>query len=199
MKALILVDIQNDFLPGGALAVLGGDQIVAIANQRMLDYDLVVATQDWHPPDHRSFASQHLGKNIGDRIDLNGLEQILWPDHCIQGSVGGEFATELELDGVDRLIQKGTDPLIDSYSGFFDNARRKATGLEDYLRSEHVDQVAVMGLATDYCVKATAIDAADLGFHTTFIKAGSRGVDLNPGDSDRAIETMRAAGIEIES
>ncbi len=198
MRALILVDIQNDFLPGGALAVRQGDEVVPVANQRMPRFDLVVATQDWHPPDHQSFASQHSGRSIGELIDLDGLEQVLWPDHCVQGSSGGEFAPALDIDLIDCVIQKGTDRRIDSYSGFFDNARRKATGLEDLLRNKQIDQVTVMGLATDYCVKATAIDAADLGFRTTFVTSGSRGVDLNPGDSHRASEAMRTAGIEIE-
>ena len=198
MKALLVVDIQNDFLPGGALAVPNGDEVVPFANRLMPHYELVVATQDWHPADHRSFASQHPGKNVGDVIDRDGLDQVLWPDHCVQGSPGAEFASELNTKGIDQVIQKGTDRSIDSYSGFFDNGRRKATGLEDYLRSKGVDEVHVMGLATDYCVKATALDAVDLGFRTVLLIEGVRGVDLNQGDCERAVEAMRTGGINVE-
>ncbi len=127
MSALLLIDVQNDFLPGGALAVAQGDQILPVANRRMPDYDLVVATQDWHPADHRSFASQHPGKQAGEIVQLDGLEQILWPDHCVQGTRGAEFAAALDRVRVQQVIRKGTDRAIDSYSGFFDNARRKAT------------------------------------------------------------------------
>ena len=131
-------------------------------------------------------------------IDRDGLDQVLWPDHCVQGSPGAEFASELNTKGIDQVIQKGTDRSIDSYSGFFDNGRRKATGLEDYLRSKGVDEVHVMGLATDYCVKATALDAVDLGFRTVLLIEGVRGVDLNQGDCERAVEAMRTGGINVE-
>jgi nicotinamidase/pyrazinamidase len=197
MTALLLIDIQNDFLPGGALAVPGGDEIVDVANQRMANYELVVATQDWHPADHLSFASQHAGMHVGDLIQLDGLDQLLWPDHCVQNTAGAEFASTLNRGGIQHVVQKGTDRAIDSYSGFFDNARRKATGLETCLRRQGVDTVHVLGLATDYCVKATALDAIDLGFHTVLLTAGIRGVDLHPGDCQRAIDQMRAAGVRI--
>jgi nicotinamidase/pyrazinamidase len=197
MKALLLIDVQNDFLPGGALAVPRGDEVVPIANRWMPQYDVVVATQDWHPADHLSFASQHAGRRIGEVISLAGLEQVLWPDHCVQHTRGAEFASALNRGGIEHVVQKGTDRTIDSYSGFFDNARRKATGLEDYLRSKQVDEVHIVGLATDYCVKATALDALDLGFRTALLTPGVRCVELQPGDCQRAIDQMRAAGVEI--
>jgi nicotinamidase/pyrazinamidase len=197
MNALLLIDIQNDFLPGGALAVPKGDEVVAVANMLMPKYEVVVATQDWHPANHLSFASQHAGRHIGDVIELGGLPQILWPDHCVQHTSGAEFAAKLNHNRIQQTIQKGTDRTIDSYSGFFDNARRKATGLESYLRSQDIDTVHIVGLATDYCVKATALDAVDLGFHTVVLTAGIRGVELQPGDCQRAIEQMRTAGVII--
>ena len=198
MEALLLVDIQNDFLPGGALAVTGGDEIVPVANRLMPRYDLVIATQDWHPADHQSFASQHPGKRIGDVTDLDGLDQILWPDHCVQGTLGAELVTGLNIDGIHQIARKGTGRNIDSYSGFFDNARRKATGLEYYLHSKGVHEVHVMGLATDYCVKFTALDAVDLGFGTVLLTDGIRGVELNEGDCARAVQEMKANGAVID-
>lgn len=199
MKALLLIDIQNDFLPGGALAVDKGDEVVAVANRLILEYELVVATQDWHPADHRSFASQHPRHQVGEIISLNGLDQILWPDHCVQGTAEAEFAPGLNVDAIDRVIQKGTDREIDSYSGFFDNARRKATGLESMLRERGVDEVHIVGLATDYCVKFTALDAVDLGFRTVVLTEGIRGVELEEGDCQRAISEMETAGVQIAS
>ena len=197
MNALILVDIQNDFLPGGALAVRDGDLIVPIANELMAKFDLVVATKDWHPADHLSFASSHPGHSVGDVIELEGLPQVLWPDHCVEGSGGAEFPCELESDQIDRIFEKGTDRRIDSYSGFFDNDRRNATGLGVYLTQKGVTGLFVMGLATDYCVKFTALDAANLGFKTHLILDGCRGVELQTGDIDGAIEEMKAAGVTI--
>jgi len=197
MRALILVDIQNDFLPGGALEVPGGDEVVPTANALIPAFDLVVATQDWHPRDHKSFASQHTGKAIGDVIDLHGLPQVLWPDHCVQHSSGAEFAPELQTDGIRTIFQKGTNPEIDSYSGFFDNGHRQATGLGDYLREENVKQVYILGLATDYCIKFTALDAAQLGFETFLIEDGCRGVNLQPGDVSRAMEELQQQGITV--
>lgn len=197
MRALILVDIQNDFLPGGALAVPEGDAVVPVANRLVPDYDLVVATQDWHPADHLSFASQHAGRNVGEFVEVDGLEQILWPDHCVQDSRGAEFAAGLNIGGIDHVVQKGTNRRIDSYSGFFDNARRHATGLEELLRSQQVDAVDIVGLATDYCVKFTALDAVSLGFTTRVLAEGTRGVELNPGDCNRAVQEMRTAGVNV--
>jgi nicotinamidase/pyrazinamidase len=197
MRALLLIDIQNDFLPGGALAVAQGDEVVPVANRLMPEYELVVATQDWHPANHRSFASQHPGRHVGEVIELDGLAQILWPDHCVQGTRGAEFAPGLDVAGIQHVVQKGTDRNIDSYSGFFGNARRKATGLEEYLRGKGVDEVHIVGLATDYCVKFTALDAVALGLRTVVLTEGVRGVDLKAGDCRRAIEEMKAAGVTI--
>jgi nicotinamidase/pyrazinamidase len=197
MKALILVDLQNDFMPGGALAVAGGDQVVPVANQLMPHFELVVATQDWHPADHLSFASQHGERSVGEVIELDGLEQVLWPNHCIQGTAGAEFHTKLRIVDVRRVFPKGTDRKIDSYSGFFDNGHRQSTGLAEFLREHAVTEVAVMGLATDYCVKFTALDAVALGLKTWLIEDGCRGVELKPGDVSRAIQEMRAAGVRV--
>jgi len=197
MKTLILVDIQNDFCPGGALAVKKGDDVVAVANGLMDSFDLVIATQDWHPANHKSFASQHESTNAGDLFDLNGLAQVAWPDHCIQGSTGAEFHKELNMDSVEKVFQKGTDVEIDSYSGFFDNGRRSSTGLDQFLTDQNAQQVYVMGLATDYCVKFTALDAVDLGFETYLILDGCRGVELQGGDIDAAIKEMKEAGVII--
>lgn len=197
MKALLLIDIQNDFLPGGALAVNYGDQVVPVANRLMEAFPLVIATQDWHPGDHRSFASQHPGRDVGEVILLDGLEQVLWPEHCVQGSQGARLVSDLNLDGIDHVIQKGTDVYIDSYSGFFDNDHRKSTGLDQLLRDYEVGEVQLVGLATDYCVKFTALDAVALGYKTSIVLEGIRGVELNPGDCVKAIQEMQAAGVEI--
>ena len=197
MRALILVDIQNDFLPGGALAVPRGDEVVPLANHAQQEFALVVATQDWHPSDHRSFASLHPGRSPGELVELAGLPQILWPDHCVQGTRGAAFAPGLEMNRVEAIFRKGTDPHIDSYSGFFDNGHRKSTGLGDYLRGRGAGEVHVMGLATDYCVKFTALDALALGFRTFIHLDGTRGVELRPGDVDRAVQELRAAGVQV--
>ena len=199
MNALILVDIQNDFLPSGALPVPDGDAVIPIANRLNASgiFDLIVATQDWHPKDHGSFAVNHPGHRSGDVVDLDGLKQILWPVHCVQNTAGAAFAAGLDVGRVSRVFQKGTDPRIDSYSGFFDNGHRKATGLGDYLQQSGVREVTLLGLATDYCVKATALDARELGFETVLVSDGCRAVNISPGDDTRAIETMRAVGVEI--
>lgn len=199
LKALILVDLQNDFLPMGALPVPDGDQVIPLANQIQQRFDLVVATQDWHPSKHGSFAASHPGKVPGDVIDLNGLQQTLWPVHCVQNTVGSAFAPGLDISRVRKIFRKGTAPGIDSYSGFFDNGQRRATGLGDHLLESEkgVSEVFVLGLATDYCVKFTALDARRLGFRTTVVEDGCRGVDLRPGDVKRAIEEMRDAGVQM--
>lgn len=197
MNALILVDIQNDFLPGGALEAPEGDAVVPVANRLMIRFDLVAATQDWHPADHLSFASQHPGRQVGETIELDGLQQILWPDHCVQNTPGAEFPDGLDVDRIARVFRKGTDRRIDSYSGFFDNGRRNATGLGEFLKSKSVAAVHLVGLATDVCVKFTALDARSLGFETHLVLDGCRGVNLQPGDVDRAVEEMRSAGVHI--
>jgi nicotinamidase/pyrazinamidase len=197
MKALVLVDIQNDFCPGGALAVPAGDEVVPVANRLAARFPLVVATQDWHPPAHGSFAAHHPGRKPYELGELGGLPQVLWPVHCVQGSPGAAFHQALEKERIARVFPKGTDPAIDSYSGFFDNGKRKATGLGDWLRAQGVEDLTVLGLATDYCVKATALDAVGLGFTVTLVEDGCRAVELAPGDGARAIEEMRAAGVKI--
>jgi nicotinamidase/pyrazinamidase len=197
MRALIIVDIQNDFLPGGALAVTDGDKIIPVVNRLQENFDLVVLTQDFHPADHGSFASQHPGNSVYEVIDLNGLPQVLWPDHCVQDTPGTAFSMQLSLSLVDRIFVKGTDPSVDSYSGFFDNGRRKATGLGDYLLQQGATEVYVCGLATDFCVKYTALDALSLGFTTYLIEDASRGVNLGPDDVRNAVAEMQAAGIHI--
>ena len=197
MKALIIVDLQNDFMPGGALAVPEGNVVVEVANRLTLLFGLVVATQDWHPPGHGSFASEHEGKNPGDIIDLNGLRQELWPVHCVQNSGGASFHYDLDLKPGARVFHKGTDPGIDSYSAFFDNAHRRSTGLGEYLKENGVTEVYIMGLATDYCVKFSALDAVQLGLETYVVTDGCRGIDLNPGDIDKACDEMRQAGVKL--
>jgi nicotinamidase/pyrazinamidase len=196
-RALILVDIQNDFVPGGALPVAEGDRVVPVANRIQKNFDLVVATQDWHPANHGSFASQHPGAKPGDVIDLNGLPQVLWPDHCVQGSRGAQFHPQLDTRRLSKVFQKGIDPEIDSYSGFFDNGHRRGTGLDEYLKNAGVSEVYLAGLATDYCVKYTALDARTLGFTTVLVEDACRGVNLNPGDSATAIDQMRCAGVRV--
>ncbi len=193
---LILVDLQNDFLPGGTLAVPKGDEVIAIANQLQPYFHLIVATQDWHPADHGSFASQHHGHRIGDVIDLHGLSQVLWPDHCVQNSFGAELCSALHTRSISRVFPKGTDRDLDSYSGFFDNGGQRETGLASFLRSRKVTDVYVLGLATDYCVRATVIDSCKLGFRTWLIEDACRGVELNPGDCAAAIEEMKQAGAQ---
>jgi len=197
MNTLIIVDVQNDFLPGGALAVPRGDEIVSLANDLQKRFELVVATQDWHPPDHGSFAANHAGKKPGDRIMLDGIEQILWPVHCVQNTTGAEFAPGLETERFARIFQKGIDPKIDSYSTFFDNAHRRATGLADYLRQRGVTDIYICGLALDYCVKYSVLDARQLGFNADVIVDACRGINLAPGDVDLAIKEMQASGARI--
>mgnify|MGYP003575606697 CR=1 FL=1 len=176
MKALILIDIQNDFLPGGALAVAAGDTIIPVCNAVQQHFELVVATQDWHPAGHKSFASSHNGKALFQTIDLNGLEQVLWPDHCVQGTPGADFSPLLEANKIETIFRKGTDPEIDSYSGFYDNGHRKSTGLAHYLKGKGITEVYVAGLAADYCVYFTAKDALAEGFETYIIEDATRAI-----------------------
>jgi nicotinamidase/pyrazinamidase len=196
MRSLILVDLQTDFLPGGALAVPDGDAVIPVANRLQAAFALVAATQDWHPANHGSFAANHSGKKVFEHIDLNGLPQTLWPVHCVQGTPGAELAPGLHRERIAKIFPKGTDPGIDSYSGFFDNGHRKSTGLGEWLHDKGASEVFVCGLATDYCVKYTALDAAQAGFKTHFIEDASRGVNLCPNDVRDAIAEMNRAGIE---
>lgn len=177
MKTLIIVDIQNDFLEGGSLAVPNGNDVIPVLNEIQKDFDLIVATQDWHPQNHKSFAAEHPGKNEFEVIDLNGLQQVLWPVHCVQGSFGAEFHKSLEMNSIEAIFRKGMDPEIDSYSGFYDNGKRKNTGLFGYLKDRKVSEVFVAGLAADFCVYFTANDAIDLGFKTTIIEEASKPIN----------------------
>lgn len=196
-RALILVDIQNDFCAGGALAVPEGDAVVAVVNRLQPAYDLVVATQDWHPANHKSFASNNPGRAAGELGELGGLPQVMWPDHCVQGTPGAEFHAGLDLSRVAQVFRKGLDPEVDSYSGFYDNGRKHDTGLAAWLRGHGVTAVDVVGLATDYCVKWTALDAQAEGFATRVIEDAARGVELRPGDVARALDELRAAGVQV--
>lgn len=197
MDALVLVDLQNDFMPGGALGVSGGDATVPVANALSARFELVVASRDWHPPNHGSFVTAHPGKAVGDIVTLGGLDQVVWPVHCVQDTWGAAFHDDLDTSRFAEVVSKGTDPGIDSYSAFFDNAHRRATGLEQILRRAGVTRLYLMGLATDYCVKYTALDARQLDFETVVVEDGCRGVNLAPDDSAKAVEEMRAAGVEI--
>ncbi|NTS39929.1 bifunctional nicotinamidase/pyrazinamidase [Flavisolibacter sp. BT320] len=177
MNALLLIDIQNDFLPGGALAVSGGDQIIPVVNALQNRFELVVATQDWHPATHKSFASAHPGKNVFEQIDLDGLPQVLWPDHCVQGTTGAELSPAVDWKRTEAIFRKGTNPDIDSYSGFYDNGRRKETGLAAYLKGRGVTTVFLAGLAADYCVYFSAKDALAEGFNVVLIEDATRAID----------------------
>ena len=169
MNTLIIVDVQNDFMPGGPLAIAAGDAIVPVINQMQGGFDLVVATQDWHPPEHKSFASNHPGRMPFEVIDLNGLEQTLWPDHCVQGTAGAELHPDLDMRRIEAIFRKGMDREIDSYSGFYDNGHRKSTGLTGYLREKGADDLHFCGLAADICVYYTLMDALQEGFQATLL------------------------------
>lgn len=197
MDALLLVDLQNDFLPGGSLAVPEGNTVLGVANQLCTHFDHVIASQDWHPPDHQSFADQHPGLSPGDVITLNGNPQILWPRHCVEHTPGAQFSDSLDGSAITHVSRKGTDRDIDSYSAFFDNGHLRATGLHDVLRTASVERLIVLGLATDYCVKYTVLDALELGYQVLVIRDGVRGVDLTPGDSERALAEMGQQGARL--
>jgi nicotinamidase/pyrazinamidase len=192
MKVLIIVDIQNDFLPGGALAVQNGDAVIPVINKLQSQFDLVVATQDWHPEDHKSFASMHPGKKIFDEIKLNGLPQVLWPDHCVQETEGAEFSSMLDTKKIEAIFRKGMDNNIDSYSGFFDNGKKKATGMDAYLKGRGITSIYVCGLAADYCVNFTALDGLELGFDSTIITDAT--LPINEGNFKKIIEDFKSTG-----
>jgi len=195
MRALIVVDVQNDFCPGGALAVAGGDEIVAPINNRMADFDAVILTQDWHPAGHSSFASSHQAAEFST-TEMPYGSQVLWPDHCVQGSIGAAFHKDLDIDRADLILRKGYRPGIDSYSAFFENDRRTATGLEGYLKTRGVFDVTFVGLATDYCVAYSALDAARLGFAVSVDTALCRAIDMG-GSLDQARSDMMAAEVSL--
>jgi nicotinamidase/pyrazinamidase len=197
-QALIVIDVQNDFCPSGALEVPEGDAIVSGINALMAEAAAVVLTQDWHPAGHSSFASSHAGKAPYDMIEMPYGPQVLWPDHCIQGSLGAQFHPDLHTDRADLVIRKGYNPDIDSYSAFFENDHETPTGLEGYLRTRGIDNLVMVGLATDFCVNFSAVDAAKLGFTVTVREDLCRAIDLD-GSLAAAREGMRAAGVTLES
>jgi nicotinamidase/pyrazinamidase len=197
MRALIITDVQNDFCPGGALPVTEGDKVIPVINRVRKCFDIVVATRDWHPKDHVSFASNHPGKKPGDVIQLHGRQQVMWPDHCIQNSYGSDFKPGLNISKNDMIIFKGTDPQIDSYSCFMDNDKKNMTGMDDYLKKKKIKDVYITGLATDYCVKWSVMDAITLGYNVFVITDAVRGVDLVSGDSQKALEEMRSSGAQL--
>ncbi len=197
MNALLLIDIQNDFLPGGALAAPRGDAILPTVQKLVtLPFDLVIASRDRHPKDHMSFASTH-GKKVHERIEVDGDEQVLWPDHCIPGTEGAELHPSLQKIKIDYFADKGTESHLDSYSAFFDRKGNVATGLYDYLKEKGVTTLYCVGLVTEYCVKETVLDALQLGFRVFVVQEGISPIDLN--DGIQAIEELRAAGAEVIS
>jgi nicotinamidase/pyrazinamidase len=195
-EALIVIDVQNDFCPGGALAVAGGDEIVPGINRLIRQFPIRVFTQDWHPAGHSSFASSHPGKDPMEMVEMDYGQQVLWPDHCIQGTDGAAFHKDLETDPADLIVRKGFRPEIDSYSAFFENDHRTPTGLEGYLRNRGATELTFVGLATDFCVGWSAMDAARLGFSVTVRTDLCRGIDAD-GSLAAALEKMAQAGVRL--
>ena len=194
--ALLVIDVQNDFCPAGALEVAGGNEIVSDINHEMKKYDCVVLTQDWHPKGHSSFAISHKGKNPLDVVEMPYGDQILWPEHCVQGSKGAEFHSDLDADRANAVIRKGSNPLIDSYSAFFENDRITATGLDGYFKTLGIKKINLVGLATDFCVNYSAQDAAKLGYKVSVFEGMCRAIDLD-GSLDLARIAMRDCGVEL--
>ena len=194
--ALLIIDIQNDFCPAGALEVAGGNEIISDINQEMKKYECVVLTQDWHPKGHSSFVMSHEGKNPLDVVEMPYGDQVLWPEHCVQGSQGAEFHCELNSDRANAVIRKGSNPLIDSYSAFFENDRTTATGLDGYFKSLGIEKINLVGLATDFCVNYSAQDAAKLGYNVSVFEGMCRAIDLN-GSLEQARIVMRDSGVEL--
>jgi nicotinamidase/pyrazinamidase len=195
-SALIVVDVQNDFCPGGALAVSGGDEIVPIINDMLPEFGVKVFTQDWHPASHTSFASQHAGKAPFEMTTVSYGDQVLWPDHCVQGTNGAEFHSDLNTDAADLIIRKGFRTEIDSYSAFFENDQTTPTGLDGYLKTRSVSSVVFVGLATDFCVFYSAMDAVKLGFDVEMVLNACRGIDMD-GSLDASLAQMRDVGVKI--
>ncbi len=198
MKTLLLIDVQNDFMPGGALAVNEGDAIVPVINDIIDQFDLVVATQDWHPAGHASFASSHEDHEVFDVIKLDGLDQVLWPDHCVQNTDGAEFHSDLTMAKVEAIFRKGTDIKIDSYSGFYDNAHLKSTGLSGYLKEKGAKEIYVAGLAADYCVYFSIKDALDEGFEVCLLEDATRAIDED-GFQKAKTDILRRGGKILNS
>jgi nicotinamidase/pyrazinamidase len=197
MKALLLIDLQNDFMPGGALAVPDGFYSVVAANIAQKFFKVVIASKDWHPQEHLSFAIHHPGKKPGDVIELYALKQTLWPVHCVQHTLGADFVKELDQSQIHYVVTKGEDITLDSYSAFFDNAHRHNTGLSYYLNQKSIDEIYLLGVATEYCVKSSAIDAVTLGLKTNVIIDGCRGIGLNAQDIPEAMIEMRDHGVKL--
>jgi len=196
-NCLIITDVQNDFCPGGALAIKGGDEIIPVINDMSRHFDKVVATQDWHPRGHISFASTH-DKKPYEVINIGRIKQVLWPEHCVPGTFGAAFHKNLDMTDVDLIIRKGNDPKIDSYSTFLENDKKTRTGLEYYIAGLGIKNIFLCGLATDYCVYYSALDALKIGFKVTVIMDACRGVDVPEGSIDKAIEGMVKKGIRVE-
>ena len=194
-SALLIVDIQNDFCPGGALAVPDGDSIIPLINSLCRQFHFVIATQDWHPEKHISFASSHHGKQVHDSIPWNGGTQILWPDHCIAGSHGADFHPDLLTESCNMIIRKGTSSEMDSYSAFYENDHTTPTGLAGYLEAQKISSIVLCGLATDYCIYYSAIDAVNHGFSVYILKDGVRGVNIPEGSVESAISDMKRQGV----
>lgn len=196
--ALLLVDLQNDFLPGGSLAIPKGNKIFPVINELLkYSFDFIVAIKDWHPAQHKSFAVNHREKKIGEHILLEGIDQILWPVHCVQNSPGADFSPLLDTRNIQKIFFKGIEENIDSYSTFFDNMHRRSTGLEEFLKESNVSRIFIAGLATDYCVKYSVMEALTLGFDTVVIEDACVGINLHPTDSAIAFEEMKKAGAKI--
>ena len=195
-KALLVIDVQNDFCPAGALEVAGGNEIIPYINEEMAKYDCVVLTQDWHPKGHSSFATSHEGKNPLELIKMPYGDQVLWPDHCVQGSKGAEFHPDLNIEQANAIIRKGSNPFIDSYSAFFENDRKTPTGLDGYLKSLEIEKINLVGLATDFCVNYSAQDAANLGYKVSVLEKMCRAIDLN-GSLAAAKSEMQNCGVEF--
>lgn len=194
MKALLIVDIQNDFLPGGSLAVPQGDEIIPIINHLQPKFRYVIASKDLHPLHHVSFASSYPGKKLFEEIHVDHTFQKLWPDHCIEGTFGAEFPSTLDTQHIEKVFYKGIDPLIDSYSAFYDNLHQRSTGLSNYLKERHVQDIYLAGICTEYCVKYSALDALEEGFNVFIILDACRGAEVHPGDIAEALEVMRQKG-----
>ena len=194
--ALLVIDVQNDFCPAGALEVAGGNEIIPYINEEMVKYDCVVLTQDWHPKGHSSFATSHEGKNPLELIKMPYGDQVLWPDHCVQGSKGAEFHPDLNIEQANAIIRKGSNPFIDSYSAFFENDRKTSTGLDGYLKSLEIEKISLVGLATDFCVNYSAQDAANLGYKVSVLEKMCRAIDLN-GSLAAAKSEMQDCGVEF--
>ncbi|MBN2042158.1 MAG: bifunctional nicotinamidase/pyrazinamidase [Spirochaetes bacterium] len=195
--ALIIVDVQNDFCPGGSLEVKDGDKIVPVINSIINKFDIAVATQDWHPEMHISFASSHKGKNVFDLVEVNGVDQIMWPDHCVQGTAGAELHKDIDTKKISLILRKGMDPHLDSYSAFTENDKKTITGLHGYLNAMQVSDVYICGLATDVCVYYTAMDSVKFGFNTSVLTDASRGIDNPAGSLDKTLEDMKAKDIKV--